>query len=275
MRLFASQRPRPLRVMALLYSVVAIEYLLALSLVMTSDVSRVGAESPSLQSRAAPAIESAATASPSSSTPTTLNPQSTPVHTSTLQPAVPYTCAVAPYGMPGEIRLFTAAEGVTKQIDTPVYYTTSTAATMSAIDTNIARCAQQQPLLHGYHAVTSYWIGSTYYSEKVTDTTCRLTGIKVAVHINQLLPRVNHDTSTPASVVAAWDQQAAQLAQHENEHVGITTGRADMLYSQLQQLSGDCGSILETARSIVTQNDHAIAHANQTLDDQTSHGQNL
>ena len=36
---------------------------------------------------------------------------------------------------PGEIRLFTAAEGVTKQIDTPVYYTTSTAASMSAIDT--------------------------------------------------------------------------------------------------------------------------------------------
>ena len=185
--------------------------------------------------------------------------------------APPYTCFTAEYGMPARIDPATAASGVTIVQAAPTYYQFNAGTTHSDTVSRAIRCAQSQPALGSYHALTAYNVAWSYSKVATSKTACKLYNVRVTMRISQLLPYANTSQSS-RTVAASWAAALAKLTAHENEHATVDRAGAEQLYQALSTMTGSCDSIDGLALQATSAATAQLRSKNVTLDAQSRHG---
>ncbi len=179
-------------------------------------------------------------------------------------------CSGTPYSVPTQLSLTSAPAGLSTVIDAPTNYQVygdSIANLRDAIESCPLRKA-----IGSYHAVTTYQV-SWSYGFHVSNSVCRLSDVRVGMHINQYLPLFVPSAATPQTTASSWQQYIAVLQQHENGHVAIDTDYAKRLTAALQNLATtDCGSIAAQASTITDSYVTMLNTANDLYDSRTNHG---
>ncbi len=247
------------------------------SYVTTANITPIRNAISETATKSASLAASVGTTPVAAATPATQPPEDTVRTSIPPKPSQPATiaptaiCQTTPYTNQPTLDINPNREGLIKQIDSPVYYQTSSASTFADTYANLTACAKQQPGLNGYHAATSYTIKWAYAIQETSSQQCVIRRATIGIRVTQLLPDIETN-SMSEPVRSQWRQKAAQLAAHENEHTAIDVGYAERLYESLRTLSGDCNSIGMVANAHIQSTLWAIETANIHLDERSAHG---
>jgi len=177
-------------------------------------------------------------------------------------------CTGQTYVLPGELTSANLGPGMTTQIDAPAYYQVY-GRTIDEVRAAVDDCVLRQTLGE-YHAVTAYNLTWSYGLSQ-TGGNCKVTNVKVGLHVNQYLPSLAAG-NTSGQLQAHWNAYSASLHQHENGHVEINKQYSAKLLQGLQNISAPCATIeklvSDTAKTYVTMLDAA----NELYDSRTDHG---
>jgi len=182
------------------------------------------------------------------------------------------SCTVAaPYSAPATLSLDSSSPTLTTVIDPTGHYQVY-GSSLSQLRSNVQSCKYRVAVAGNYHAITARQINWSYGTSQNGDV-CTLVGLHFGLHIAQLLPTFSPDASTPASVAAAWNTYATNLATHENGHVAIATQHVNQLIAQLQAMGPMPCSQLKSQVELTIASELAILNTEDALyDARTNHG---
>lgn len=218
------------------------------------------------------------TTDPTTETPTVL----VPATAASLQGAVSATpttsastskdCTVAaPYSAPAGLSLDSSSPVLTKLIDNTGYYQVY-GSSIAQLRSAVMSCKYRVAVAGSYHAITARQINWSYATAHDGDL-CTLQDLHIGLHIAQLLPTFTPTATTPASVTAAWNTYAANLATHENGHVAIATRYIEQLTAELQAIGPMRCDLLKSQVATMINSELTILNTEDTLyDAQTNHG---
>lgn len=193
--------------------------------------------------------------------------------TAIVGPHLPDCTPATGYGVPSRLDLATAAEGLTVVKDPTMYYQIY-GRSSAALRQQLASCAPATSGSAGgeYSGETGYSLTWQYAFLSGQDS-CRLTNIKVGLHLNMILPLWRGDSLAADGLKPQWDAFAAGLQTHENGHVTIDQQHAARLISDLQNLQSDnCTNLASLAQTTIANDTAAINQANNNYDAITNHG---
>ncbi|MCA9327145.1 DUF922 domain-containing protein [Candidatus Saccharibacteria bacterium] len=179
-------------------------------------------------------------------------------------------CTGSPYALPASLPVTSLPSGLNKVVDTPTHYQVY-GSSIPELRTAIENCPLRRAN-GAYHASTSYQLNWSY-AVSVSGTTCRLTNVKIGLHVSQYMPAFVPTSSTPAGTKNAWNRYIANLQTHENGHVAIDTDYAQRLTNTLQNMgSVDCANPKNQVQTIINSYVTMLNAANELYDSQTGHG---
>lgn len=177
----------------------------------------------------------------------------------------------APYSAPATLSLDANSPVLTTVIDNTGYYQVY-GSSLSQLRSKVQSCKYRVAIAGNYHAITARQINWSYGTSQNGDT-CTLIDLHFGLHIAQLLPTFTPTASTPASVVAAWNTYAANLATHENGHVAIATQHVEQLVTRLQAIGPMRCDLLKSQVAVMISSELTILNTEDTLyDSRTNHG---
>lgn len=206
-----------------------------------------------------------------------LPPQTTDSNSFTITAVVgshlPDCTPATSYGLPSRLDLSAVADGLTVVKDPTEYYQIY-GRSGAALRRQLASCA---PTLGGsaggeYSGETSYSL-TWQYAFLLGQNTCRLTNVRVGLHLNMILPLWRGDTLAANNLKTQWDSFVAGLQTHENGHTDIDRQYATRLMNDLQNLQTDnCTNLASLAQTTIASDTAAINQANDNYDTVTDHG---
>ncbi|MFZ1249140.1 MAG: DUF922 domain-containing protein [Candidatus Saccharimonadales bacterium] len=183
---------------------------------------------------------------------------------------MPRSCTGTPYIMAGALQTAQLKPGLTQVVDSPHYYTVY-GSTLQEVRSAISSCSLRQNATP-YHASTAYALNWSY-NFALQNGTCSVTDVRVGLHVNQFLPNLGIDTTTPAPLAQAWSVYAQNLALHENGHTAITVQYAQKLTAALESSSAlPCDSVSAQTKTLTDSYVTMLNAANELYDSQTNHG---
>lgn len=204
---------------------------------------------------------------------TDAEPQITPSNVRAVAtPAIetPRACTGNTYALPQPVSLSGAAFGLTKQIDTPTYYTVY-GSSVSALRNAVVDCPLRKAA-GAFHATTAYQLNWAY-TPVAEKGVCSIKDIKVGLHVNQLMPAFSPGSTVSSEVRSAWDAYSRALQTHENGHTAINTDYAARLTTALQNVGQmDCSTLTRQVQTIIDTHVTMLNTANELYDAQTNHG---
>ena len=205
------------------------------------------------------------------------NPVATSTPVANSQPSgsiVVPSCNPAAYSLPSRIDLTNQANGLT-QVSDPTSYYRIYGNNSDQIESQVRQCA---PTTNGsdgaeFAAETSYSLNAQYNWAEDSSGYCRVTGAKVGLHINMILPQWQPNADSEAGLAVSWQTYINNLTTHENGHVAIDKQYAAQLLNDLQAFpAGDCASIADSLKTKVNADIAALDAANDAYDAATNHG---
>lgn len=193
--------------------------------------------------------------------------------TAVVGPHLPDCIPATSYGIPSRLDLTAKADGLTVVKDSTMYYRIY-GRSGGALRQQLARCAPATDGSAGgeYSGETGYSL-TWQYAFLSGQNSCRLTNIKVGLHLNMILPLWQGDALAADSLKTQWDNFAAGLQTHENGHVSINKQYAARLMNDLQSLQADnCTNLASLTQTTVANDTAAINQANGDYDAATNHG---
>ena len=121
-------------------------------------------------------------------------------------------------------------------------------------------------------AYTSYALNWAYDKAIQSDGTCRLSNVKVGLHLSQLEPDLLHKATATPELQQKWTSFSASLQRHENGHKLLDIAGAQSLLHSLTNLHAQCASISASAASVTDAVFRSIVSANTAHDTETSNG---
>jgi len=211
-------------------------------------------------------------------TPVTPPPISSPAPavTPAVSIAAPQDCTAPTYSLPLPIDLSDKANGLTQVTDTPTYYRVygNTAAQIKA---QLLRCTPLSSSIaseNGSFAARTGSALSWQYSSTPDGTgTCRISNVKVGLHLNMILPLWQPTGSAVDGLAGSWQNLISNLTIHENGHLALYQQYASQLVNDLQSLPAvSCESTAASVASKSAADVAALNTANADYDTSTNNG---
>ncbi|MBL8121282.1 DUF922 domain-containing protein [Candidatus Saccharibacteria bacterium] len=179
-------------------------------------------------------------------------------------------CSSVGYRLPAPLTLASANEGLITTIDTPTYYQIR-GNTLPELRNSIENCAARKAVGY-YHASTAYQLNWSY-SIAADTTGCRLTSVKVGLHVNQFMPQFVPEATTPNTTTNTWNAYASNLKTHEDGHTAIDVRYSEQLTAALQNMRNlPCDTIANQTQTTIQSYVTMLNTANELYDSQTNHG---
>jgi predicted secreted Zn-dependent protease len=186
----------------------------------------------------------------------------------------PQACTPAAYSLPSAIDLTNQATGLTQTIDATAYYRIY-GNTAAQIKTQLSQCPPIAASADGasFAAETGSKLNWQYSSTSDTSGMCRISNVKVGLHLNMILPAWQPTGDAATGLAANWQNLISSLTTHETGHVAMYQQYANQLLHDLQALPAtNCTSIAASVDAVSAANIAALNTANAAYDTATNHG---
>lgn len=176
------------------------------------------------------------------------------------------------YQGPEPLSLGNDSPVLTKVIEATSYYQVY-GDSVPELRRSIDSCPVRATVAGPYHASTARNISWSYSVSQLGDGICALHNPRVGLHVSQLLPTYSPSQSTPAKTVAQWNNYAANLALHEQEHVRLAVTHAERLAASLENMRPMNCELLRSHVDTTIKTALTLLDAQDELyDTQTNHG---
>ncbi len=204
-----------------------------------------------------------------------VRPRQKTVQKAVVRPAVPAVsnCARVNYLLPGPIDLSNRPAGLTR-IQDPINYFRVYGRDSRTIQQQIWRCGVSSAIGKSHIYAISQSRMNFSYQIKKNNNKCSLTNVKLGLRTKITMPTWTADTYTPQVTKNNMSRFLSGLLTHERGHGAIDVQYANRILADLNNLSTDCGSINNQARSIITNLQRQLANAQHAYEIRTNYGAN-
>jgi predicted secreted Zn-dependent protease len=182
----------------------------------------------------------------------------------TVRPPKSPACTKGSLPSPAPLTLNPQQPGVTRIVETPLYYTVH-GASLADVKTQISQCS---PVENGrYAAVTVSTINWQFsYTIDATTGLCKISTVSIGVHTGFLYP--NWSSPNPQ-----WERFMSKLKLHEQGHAELDAATANAILRDLQAMpAASCDTIAANANELANTHIANLRQANHNYDSSTGHG---
>lgn len=181
------------------------------------------------------------------------------------------TCTVnRTYVSPATLDLSTANNGLTIARDALTSYSVR-GQTIEELRANLINCASRKTVAGNYHAITARNISWAYEANQ-DGAVCRLSNIKVGLHLAQFMPSL-HTANVSSDVVAEWNTYQTNLTAHEEGHIDNAKQYAAQIFTDIEnQTAPTCDGLQKQVALSINTDLTRLNNADELYDTQTNHG---
>lgn len=182
------------------------------------------------------------------------------------------SCTIqTPYVVPTALDLTGRPNGLSVVRD-PVYTYNIGGQTVAELRASVVACPARQHTVGDYHAITARNIVWSYAMQQ-NGAVCRLSDVKVGLHLAQFMPNLADPATTPAETLRYWQTYHTNLVTHEEGHAVNATSYAQEITDVLTPMSAPSCEALQRQVTLTIHTELALLQsADELYDARTGHG---